>query len=195
VHELFNLLTTLGPLGVLGIAALDSAGIPLPMGVDALLLTVAVVAPEKAYLAAALAVVGSAAGNTFLYFVARKGGETYLKEHTDSPRARKFRQWFQRHGLSTVFIPTVVPIVPLPLKVFVLTAGAMRVSFGAFLATIFAGRIPRFFALAYLGLQVGENSMEWLQGHALTLGLVALGLFAFLYALVKLVDYRRTVEE
>jgi membrane protein DedA with SNARE-associated domain len=191
VQKLFDLLITLGPLGVFAISVLDSAGIPLPMGVDALLLTIAVMVPPKAYLAAALAVLGSVAGNAFLYYVARKGGEAYLKKHTDSPRAKRFTEWFHRYGLITIFIPAVVPIVPLPLKVFVLTAGATGVSFKAFLATILAGRIPRFLALAYLGLQVGENSMGWLEDHAIHLTFVAVGLFLVLYALVKFVDYRK----
>ncbi len=191
MNNLFHTLLRFGPLGILVISAVDSAGIPLPMGVDALLITIAVTSPEKAYLAALLAVAGSVVGNAFLYQIAHKGGEVYLNRHTESPRARKFRRWFQQYGLITVFIPTVVPIVPLPLKVFVLTAGATRVSFRAFLLTIFAGRVPRFLALAYLGSQLGENSMGWLKEHALVLALVAIGLFLFLFALVKWTEHRK----
>jgi len=185
LQRLFDLLIALGPVGVCAIAALDSAGIPLPMGVDALLITVAVTSPQKASLAAILAVIGSAAGNAFLYSVARKGGEAYLDRHASSPRARRFREWFHQYGLITVFIPTVVPIVPLPLKVFVLSAGATGVPFRMFLLTILAGRLPRFFGLAYLGSQIGENSFAWLQAHSLHLAGVAAGLFVALFALVK----------
>ena len=177
------------------VAALDSAGIPLPMGVDALLITTSIASPPKAYFAAVLATVGSLAGNLFLFLLARRGGTAYLERNTISPRARRFREWFQQYGLITVFIPTFVPIVPLPLKVFVLSAGALGVSTRAFLLTILVGRIPRFLAMAYLGSQLGENSIGWLKDHKWELTGAALGLFVFLYALVKLVDYRRRKAE
>ncbi len=185
MDKLLVLLTSWGPLGVLGIAALDSAGVPLPAGVDALLIAVAILSPPEAYFTAILATAGSIAGNLFLFSVARKGGETYLRQHTASRRARKLRQWFQQYGLITVFIPAFVPIVPLPLKVFVVSAGALGVSRKAFLLTIVAARAPRYISLAYLGSQLGENSLQWLQDHALHLAAVAVGMFVFLYLLVR----------
>ena len=191
MHELVRLLSRFGPAGVFVIAALDSAGIPLPMGVDALIIAIAIASPRQAYLAVLLAVAGSAAGNAFLYYLARKGGEAYLNRHTESPRARKFRGWFQRYGLITVFIPTVVPIVPLPLKIFVLTAGGTQVSLVWFLLTIVSGRALRFLGLAYLGRKLGENSLGWLHAHALELTLIAVGLFLLLFGLVKWADHRR----
>ncbi len=190
MNSLLDTLTALGPFGLLFIAALDSAGIPLPMGVDGLLIALAIVSPPQAFLAALLATAGSAAGSALLYQAARKGGEAYLRRRTESARGRKFRGWFHRYGLITVFIPTVVPIIPLPMKVFVLTAGATRVSFRAFLLTIIAGRIPRFFAMAYLGARLGEDSVGWLHQHAWHLALVAVALFLLLFALVKFAGAR-----
>ncbi len=192
MQKLFELLVAAGPLGVFAIATLDSAGVPLPMGVDALLITVAAISPPKAYFAAVLATAGSLGGNWFLYTLARKGGEAYLDKHIRSGGARRFRQWFRHYGLITVFIPTVVPIVPLPLKIFVLSAGALGVSLRAFLLTILVGRIPRFLGMAYLGSQLGEHSMRWLIDHKLELGLVATGLFVFCFGLVKFADWRRS---
>lgn len=183
-----------GPLGVMLIATLDSAGIPLPTGVDALLIAVAAVNPAKAYLAALLATIGSLAGNVFLYWLARKGGEAYLESHTQSKRAQRFSRWFRHYGLITVFIPTVVPIIPLPLKVFVLTAGATGISLRAFALTILAGRIPRFMAMAYLGSQLGRDSMAWLRGHVWALTAIAAWLFLILFGAVKYIDYRRRRE-
>ncbi len=192
MDKLAEILISWGALGVCLIATLDSAGVPLPAGVDALLITVAAVSPPQAYFAALLAILGSLAGNWFLYSVARKGGNAYLDKRTQRGRAKKFRQWFQHYGLITVFIPTFVPIVPLPLKVFVVSAGALGVSRNAFLLTILAGRIPRFLAMAYLGAQLGQHSMSWLEDHTWHLTAVAIGLFIFLYALVRLVDWRRS---
>jgi len=191
VGSIVKALISWGPLGVLILAALDSAGIPLPAGVDALLIAVAAVNPGVAYLSALLGVVGSAAGNLFLFLVARKGGELYLDRHTQSERARRFRLWFQRYGLLTVFIPALVPI-PLPMKVFVLSAGALGVSPKLFLAVVLAARVPRYLGLAYLGARLGEGSTAWLRGHAWHLAGFAAGLFVVLFALVKLVEKRRS---
>ena len=188
-------LTALGPFGVLIIAALDSAGIPIPAGVDALLIAVAAVEPGKAYFAAILAVIGSVAGNIFLFHLAHHGGRAYLAVRTESVRARKFRRWFQQYGLITVFIPTFVPIVPLPLKVFVISAARCHVSYRSFVLTIIAGRVPRFLAMAYLGSQLGNNSMSWLKEHAFHLGVIAVLLFMSMYALVKFVAHQKHIGE
>jgi membrane protein YqaA with SNARE-associated domain len=176
-----------GPLGILGLAILDSAGIPIPGGVDVLLVTVSASGAARAYLAAALAVAGSLAGNLILFFLSRKGGEAYLHRHCLSPRAQRFQRWFLHYGLLTVFIPGLLPI-PLPMKVFVISAGALGVGKRPFVLTVLAARAPRYFGLAYLGTQVGANSFTWFREHALELTLVGIALFLFLLALVKFKD-------
>ena len=67
-----------GPLGVLLLSVVDSAGMPLPGGVDALVVLVAIGNPGAAFFAAALAVLGSCIGCMFMFWVARKGGRMYL---------------------------------------------------------------------------------------------------------------------
>ena len=63
-------------------------------------------------------------------------------------------EWFHRYGLLTVFIPALTPIVPLPLKVFVISAGALRAPFVKFLAVIVVARVIRYFGEVYLGIQL-----------------------------------------
>lgn len=176
-------MTAWGPAGLFGLALLDSAGIPLPAAVDALLVATAVVNPAAAYLAALLAVVGSAAGSMVLFYIARRGGQEYLTRATQTVKAARFRRWFQTYGLISVFVPALLPI-PMPLKVFVLSAGAMGASPRTFLGTMLAARVPRYFGLAWLGSQLGNETLGWLKLHvphlvafavllALALGLVA----------------------
>lgn len=179
-----------GPLGVMLLATLDSAGIPLVGGVDALVLTVSVMRPNLAYLAAVAATVGSLIGSWFLFAIARKGGEAYLNRHTLTPRGRKLRDWFQHYGLITVFIPALLPI-PLPLKVPVLCAGALGVRRRAFLAVLAAARIPRYAGLAWLGRQLGDNAGGWLRAHAWHIVGFALLLFVILFGLVWWKDRQR----
>jgi membrane protein DedA with SNARE-associated domain len=194
VKAIFATLVAWGPLGVLILAALDSAGIPLPGGVDVLLVMLSTTSPARGYVSAVMAIAGSVVGNLILFVLARKGGEAYLEKHSLSPRARRFRRWFQHYGLLTVFIPALLPI-PLPLKIFVLSAGALGVSMRAFLITILAARIPRYFGLAYLGAKLGQHSIVWFRENALELTIFGLALFAGLYAAIKVKDRIRARAE
>lgn len=179
-----------GLAGVVLIAALDSAGFPLPAGVDALLVALAAVSPQQAVAAALLATAGSLAGNLGLFLAARKGGEAWLERKTASGRARRFRHWFLRYGLITVFVPAVVPVVPLPLKVFVISAGALGVRVRSFLLTVLAARIPRYLAMAWLGAHLGRETPAWLEAHLPHLATAAVVLFVALWLAVRFADLR-----
>lgn len=180
-----------GPLGVFLLAALDSAGIPIPMGVDALVAAVAARDGRAGWLSAGLAVLGSALGCLFLYQLGRKGGEAYVERKArGGARATRFRRWFDRYGLLTVFIPALIP-APLPTKVFVLLAGAMKVSRPGFLAVVLAARIPRYFGLAWLGSRLGADPAGFLRDHGGMLAAAAVALFLVLAAVVRFVARRR----
>lgn len=194
-EKLKVLLLSWGPPGLFLITLIDGAGLPNPSLPDIMLLLYAAAAPEKAYLGASFAVAGSLVGSYIFYRIARKGGEVLLRKHTEGPRGQRFRHWFNRYGLVTVFVPALVPIPILPMKVFVLCAGAMRISPAAFLATLAAGRIPRYLGMAYLGKQLGENSVQWWKDHAREFGLFGVGLMVFLFLLVKVVERFRHVPQ
>ncbi len=69
------------------LAILDSAGLPVVGGVDALLIAVSVNQPHLAYIAAIWAILGSLAGSLILFGIARKGGEVLLAKHIwNAPR-------------------------------------------------------------------------------------------------------------
>ena len=97
-------------------------------GVDAMIVLIAVVSRRQAYLAALTAILGSLVGSLILFLIARKGGEEYHRRHTSSARGNRLRAWFHEYGLLTVFVPAFVPIIPLPLKIFIISAGALEES-------------------------------------------------------------------
>jgi membrane protein DedA with SNARE-associated domain len=179
-----------GPAGTLVLAGLDSAGVPVPAAVDALVVVTALNHAAAGYVAAGMAVLGSVVGCLILYHVGHKGGRSYLERKTQTGWPKTFRLWFLRYGGITVFIPALLPI-PLPLKVFVLSAGAFGMPVAEFLAIVLAARIPRYFGLAYLGAQLGRDPLEYLKHHAGELAAVAAGLFVFLVLLVKIKDWLR----
>lgn len=188
------MLRALGPAGVLLLAILDSAGIPVVGGVDALLVWVAITNPEAAYPAAGTAILGSVIGSLILFYIARKGGEAYLERHTLSRNGARFKRWFLEYGLLTIFVPALIPI-PMPLKVFVVSAGALGISPPVFAFVLLIARIPRYFGLAVLGLQLGSQTFPYLKSHIWQLLLSAVLLFALLYMSIKLVDRRRRLRK
>ena len=184
-----------GPLGVFVLAFVDSAGVPNPSGTDALLLLVTIARPQAAILCAGLAIVGSLLGSLVFYQIVRTGGDKFLLRYTLSGRGKRFRAWFQRYGMVTVFISALLPIPFLPLKALAACACAMGVSRPRFMLVTAAARIPRYAGLAYLGAQLGENSGAWIKAHTWHMGVFAVALFGALYALLKWNDRTRAYSE
>jgi membrane protein YqaA with SNARE-associated domain len=153
-----------GPYGLLLLATLDSAGVPVVAGVDALLIAIATRDPDKAYTAAVCAILGSLAGSVFLFGIARKGGEVLLSKHIARRRGARLHAWFQRYGLVTVFLPALSPL-PLPMKVPAFCAGALQVRWSYFIAVVLSARIIRYFVLAYLGKHYGHETFRFLMSH------------------------------
>ena len=145
LHKITLALVAFGAPGIFLLSLIDSLGVPLPAATDYWMLTVAVDAPQRAYLIALMAVIGSSVGSIALFLAARHGRKFFTKGELTSARGQKFQQWFDRYGLLTVFVPAVTPIVPLPLKVFVVSAGALRTRTIRFLVVLLAARIIRYF--------------------------------------------------
>jgi len=160
-------------------------------GVDALLVAVAVLDHSQAYWAAAGATLGSVIGSGVLFFLARRGGEAYLERHTLSGRGAKFRAWFMEFGLLTIFVPAVVPVIPMPMKIFILSAGAMGVRPLTFVLVLTAARVPRYLFLAWLGTRLGRDTLPYLRHHIWGLVGFAAVLFIVLYFAVRFVHDRR----
>ena len=154
---------------------LDSAGVPIVGGVDALLLAIAANKPQQAYWAACLAILGSFAGSLVLFFIARKGGEVLLMKHVASRTGARLHVWFQRYGLITIFIPAISPF-PLPMKIPVFCAGALQVRWGYFAIVVLTARAIRYGGLAYLGRRYGHEGFAYLKAHGWHAGLAALAL-------------------
>src|SRR5579863_3488460 len=110
MRHLREVLISWGPLGILVLATIESAGIPNPGGTDALLLVLAIARPQEAMLCAALAAAGSLIGSVIFYEITRRGGEKFLAKYGTGGNTQKFREWFGRYGLITVFIPALLPI-------------------------------------------------------------------------------------
>jgi membrane protein DedA with SNARE-associated domain len=186
-------LVAYGLFGVLALSLLDSMGVPIPAAVDLLLLDVAVHStrtPSHAYLTALMAVVGSLAGNIALFQGVRHGRRLLVRKEPPPAERRRFREWFRRYGLLTVFVPAVVPFVPLPLKVFVISAGAFHTPFGRFVGVILTARIIRYFGMTYLALQLGADAQGFLTRNGWTIVGIALAMALAFYFVMRASERR-----
>jgi len=190
MSHFWEILKALGPWGVLIVSTIESLGIPNPGGTDWLLVGMAIARPDDAALCAAMAVLGSLIGTAVFFDVMRKGGEKLLAKYTSSERGGKFRAWFQKYGLATVFIPALVPLPFLPFKVFAACAGAMGVPRWKFMGVLALGRVVRYSALAYLGVKLGtvDNSKAWIKAHTWHMVALAVAIFLGFYILAKILD-------
>ncbi|HUI81851.1 MAG TPA: VTT domain-containing protein [Bryobacteraceae bacterium] len=187
-------LVAYGPWGVFLIGVIDSMGIPLPATMDALLILIAVKAPERAYFTAAMAILGSMGGNLGLFLAARYGVRRFARRAPAPGKPQRFREWFSRYGLLTVFIPAVTPVLPLPLKVFVISAGVLHTPLVRFTIVVLVARVIRYFGEAYLGIRLGADAQGFLQRNAWTLVGIALGAAFVLYFLVRWNDRRASLQ-
>jgi membrane protein YqaA with SNARE-associated domain len=185
--DIASTLAAWGPWGILLLGFIDSAGVPVSAAMDVLVIAVAVKAPDEAFLAASMAVIGSLGGNLLLFYGTRKGFARFV---APAPERGRFRAWFDRYGLATVFMPAFVPI-PLPLKVFVVSAALLGTPARAFVLVVLAARALRYGGEAWLGVKLGEHSTVFLKQHVWHMTAFAVLLFAAIYVLLRWSESRR----
>ncbi len=155
-----------GPWGAFLIAFGDSAFVPLPQGVDALLIAHAIASPSTAYLAAACAVAGSLLGSLILYSMARKAGRAMLGKKMSEEAMAKMERRMSEYGSLAVIPPMAIPL-PLPTKIFVMAAGVFQMNVLQFAAATLFGRSLRYFGEAALALRFGDETAQVLKDNAL----------------------------
>lgn len=181
LSNLASWLTTLGPYGLFLLSFLDSAMIPMPQGVDALVIAQAIAEPSSAYLGAGLAALGSLAGCLILYSVARRGGRAVLERKTSTAGIDKIRRRIEKFDALVLLLPTMIPL-PLPMKIFVMAAGVFEMRLPRFIAVILFARFVRYFGEAFIAIRYREETTTFLSEHALTGVLLGLVLVAIFYA-------------
>ena len=163
LQGLLEWLKAFGPLGLFGISLVDSAGIPLPGGPDAVMIWLSANTPALMPLYALAATAGSAIGCTLLYLVARRAGVAALKRVTPGRRDR-IENLLGRYDLIAVMVPAVLP-PPFPFKPFVLCAGVFRLKTWRFITAIFIGRSVRFLIEGWLAIRFGEDAGRIIRQH------------------------------
>jgi membrane protein YqaA with SNARE-associated domain len=159
--------------GLLVIAFLDSAAVPMLGGPDAVILLLAWRHPDKALLIVLAAVVGSMLGNVVLYRLGRVGGEMALARFSSEKKA-----WVKRkldHNAFAAIVAAVAAPPPFPTKLVVLAAGAFGISQVRVVNGVFAGRLLRYSVLAYLGARFGDQAAGVFKEHYSSIAVLIIG--------------------
>lgn len=159
-----NLVAVMGGGGLFVVAFLDSSVLSFPFITDALVMQLSFANPARMPYYAAMAAAGSLAGCSWLYLLAKKGGEAYFHRHAKG-RAGRVKEWVEEHAFLSVFVPAILP-PPLPFKIFVLAEGVFQVPLRTFVLAIFLGRGLRYLAEGILAVRYGDATFEFLKLHS-----------------------------
>ena len=179
--KLSHWLLSFGPFGLIAIAFLDSVLVPIPGGVDAMLLVLAAARPSWMLIYVASATFGSTAGCVGLYLISKRAGHRALNRFSAS-RQKRVKDLIDRYDVLSVLVASVLP-PPFPFKLFVVSAGVFRLNLLRFTVAIAAGRTFRFLLEGYLAARYGEHAKEILSQYYPAIGIgLALALIVFFVA-------------
>ncbi len=149
-----------GYAGILLTMAIESACIPLPSEI---------IMPFSGYLTSTgrfsmlgvtlAGAIGNVVGSLAAYYVGIWGGRPFVERY--GPYLLISRKdldladrWFARYGEAAVLLSRLLPVV----RTFIsLPAGVARMNVTRFVVFTFVGALPWCYALAYLGLKLGER--------------------------------------
>src|SRR5262249_26785 len=155
--------------GVLGIALLDSALIPVPGGADAAVMALSHLNHAMMPVYVLAAVIGSTFGCLIPYWIGRKTGEAALRKFNEEKRTR-VNDLIERYDGWAMLVGAVLP-PPFPFKLFLLTAGVFRMNVPRFLGVLFVGRSFRFILEGWMAVRYGEQAAEIFWQHYPKIGL------------------------
>jgi membrane protein YqaA with SNARE-associated domain len=116
---------------------------------------------------ALMATAGSVLGAFLTYRLARKGGKAALEKRFPQRKVQKVLKTFERWGFAAILVPALLP-PPFPLVPFVIAVGAMQYPLVKFLLALTAGRLARYFILAFLGEHYGRQILSVFSRHVAT---------------------------
>jgi membrane protein YqaA with SNARE-associated domain len=152
----------IGGPGLFIIAFLDSSFLSFPQVTDLLVVSTIVQHPYWMPYYAAMATMGSVVGCLSIYYVARKGGDALVRRRFKGGMLDRAHQLVDRYGVMTLLIPAILP-PPAPFKIFVLLAGASRMSVVPFVTAIAVGRGIRYVGIGLLTVWYGQRAITFLE--------------------------------
>lgn len=150
----------IGYMGIFGLMALESCGIPMPSEVI-MPFSGFVVAEGKMlfWTVVVLGALGNLVGSWIAYWIGYKGGRPLIEKYGKYILISKHDldladRWFTKYGDWTVFFGRLLPVVRTYIS---FPAGISKMDFKKFSYYTFAGALPWTYLFAYLGVKMGNN--------------------------------------
>jgi len=169
LSKLSQYLVSFGTFGLFTIAFLDSVMIPMPGGVDAVLLLLAASRPSWMLIYVAAATVGSTLGCVVLYRISQRAGKRALARFSES-KQKRVKDLIDRYDVMSVLVASLLP-PPFPFKLFVVSSGVFRLNIVRFTVAIAVGRTFRYLLEGYLAARYGDHAKEILQHYYPSIGI------------------------
>jgi len=160
----------LGGPGLFIIGYLDSSFLSFPELNDLLLMGMVIEHRGRLLYYALMATAGSVLGCLSIYYLARKGGEAFMRKRFKASHVEGGMKLFQKYGLLVVIVPALLP-PPAPFKIFILLAGVAEVPVWQFVTAVGVARFVRYFGEGLLAVFYGEAAIRFVSEHAKVIGL------------------------
>jgi membrane protein YqaA with SNARE-associated domain len=180
-----------GGAGVFVVAVLDSSVLALPNATDGLVMYLTIQRPAWWWYYAAMGVAGVVVGSWPLYLLARRGGEAFIARRLSGARASGAIAWYRRSAFAAIAGPAFLP-PPMPLKIFVLLAGATRYPPSRLVAALVVGRGARHVIEAGLAAVYRVEAIAAFERYGATLAVAVLGIVTGCAAALYVWQTRRT---
>jgi membrane protein YqaA with SNARE-associated domain len=151
-----NLAQRLGMFAFVIVGLLDQSVIPLPGGMDALLIFYVASRPQLWWYYVIWASVGTTIGAFVTYRIAKKGGKEALEKKIGEKRSKKAYEVFERWGFWSIFASALLP-PPIPIVPFLATAGVMQYPKRYFVPAYAGGRLVRYGIVALVTKHYGKS--------------------------------------
>jgi membrane protein YqaA with SNARE-associated domain len=161
---------SIGGLGLFFVAFIDASVLSLPEVNDILIVYMTIKSPSFLLYYVAMATAGSIGGSLIVYYLGRKGGETLLRRQFARARVDRMHARFRKYGMVAVIVPAMLP-PPVPLKLFVLGAGAAGMSASTFAWAVGIGRGVRYLVEGLLAYYYGAAALDYIRRNGTEAGL------------------------
>jgi membrane protein YqaA with SNARE-associated domain len=146
-----------GTTALFFIAFAESSFFPIPP--DVLLIAMALIRPDAAFVLALVCSVGSLLGGMFGYLIGYLGGRPLLHKVFSESKIQVVKNAFEKYEIWAI---AVAGFTPVPYKVFTLSAGTFGIPFKPFAAVSAVSRSARFFLVAGAIYLWGESVKQLL---------------------------------
>ncbi|HYO80734.1 MAG TPA: VTT domain-containing protein [Bryobacteraceae bacterium] len=182
---------SLGAFGLIGMGVLDSSILFLPFGNDLLLVLLTAREPDRFWLYAVMATVGSLIGCSITDWLSRRLGEAGIEKMVNPAKAQKVQRRLKEHTWWALGLAAIMP-PPFPFTVFVIAASALQISRWRVLSAVGAGRFVRFLVLGLLARRFGTQIIRLTESPQVQYFVIGLAVISIVGSVLSIVKWVRS---